>query len=142
MSSTIRSDVEQDGALRRVGNLPAWGVRALLRRRITNPPQAASLHYIALLMFMAATLCGQQPDLRGIWKAPPAANENVESVAGKIAYVPAALAKKHANRPDGDPEHRCLQPGIPRANYSSPFQIFQTPDAVYIVYQDVHSYRV
>jgi len=65
---------------------------------------------------------------------------------GKIPYQPAALAKLKenlANRATADPETKCFQPGVPRAAYvRSPFQIFQNNRAVFIVYQDVHAYRI
>jgi hypothetical protein len=65
---------------------------------------------------------------------------------GRIPYRPEAVARQRqnfANRATADPETRCFQPGVPRASYlRSPFQIFQNDRAVYIVYQDVHSYRI
>src|SRR5579872_2499964 len=70
----------------------------------------------------------------------------VDPPAGKIPYRPGALARQKenfANRATADPETRCFQPGVPRAAYvRSPFQIFQNDRAVYIVYQDVHAYRI
>src|SRR5947209_3934333 len=97
---------------------------------------------LAGLMLPLAAIAAGQPDLRGVWKAPAAANENIESLVGKIPYLAKGLATKQANHASADPENKCFQPGIPRAAYSSPFQIFQTPEAVYIVYQDAHAYRV
>ena len=48
-----------------------------------------------------------------------------------------------AHRATADPETRCFQPGVPRAAYlSTPFQIFQNEAGVYMVYQDVHAYRI
>jgi hypothetical protein len=65
---------------------------------------------------------------------------------GKIPYLPGAIAKQKQNfenRATADPQTRCFQPGVPRAAYlHSPFQIFQNDRAVYIVYQDVHAYRI
>jgi hypothetical protein len=70
----------------------------------------------------------------------------VDPPDGKIPYRPEAAAQQKqnfANRATADPEKRCFQPGVPRAAYlQSPFQIFQNDRAVYIVYQDVHSYRI
>lgn len=61
-------------------------------------------------------------------------------------YRPEAAALRRqnfANRETADPEKRCFQAGVPRAAYlRSPFQIFQNDRAVYVVYQDVHAYRV
>ncbi len=92
-------------------------------------------------------------DLRGIWRAENNADANLESAhvivdppGGKIPYQPAALAMRKenfANRATADPETRCFQPGVPRAAYlSTPFQIFQNEAGVFIVYQDVHAYRI
>ena len=96
---------------------------------------------------------GARPDLRGIWMAENNADASLERAHvivdppdGKIPYRPEALPKQKqnfANRATADPEARCFQPGVPRAAYlRSPFQIFQNDRAVYIVYQDVHSYRI
>ena len=92
-------------------------------------------------------------DLRGIWMAENKADANLERAHvivdppdGKIPYRPEAAAQQKqnfANRATADPEKRCFQPGVPRAAYlRSPFQIFQNDRAVYIVYQDAHSYRI
>jgi len=70
----------------------------------------------------------------------------VDPPDGKIPYRPEARAiqkQNFANRATADPETRCFQPGVPRAVYvASPFQIFQNDHGVYIVYQDVHAYRI
>jgi len=70
----------------------------------------------------------------------------VDPPDGKIPYRPDAIARQKENfarRATADPETRCFQPGVPRAAYvRSPFQIFQNERAVYIVYQDVHAYRI
>jgi hypothetical protein len=92
-------------------------------------------------------------DLRGIWRAQTSGNANLENAnvivdppGGKIPYLPTALATRKqnfANRATADPETKCFQPGVPRATYlPSPFQIFQNGRGVYIVYQDVHAYRI
>lgn len=86
-------------------------------------------------------------DLRGIWQAQNSANANLETAkvivdppSGKIPYKPGAAAQR---RQKPDPETKCFQPGVPRAAYvPSPFQIFQNDAGVYIVYQDVHAYRI
>lgn len=63
----------------------------------------------------------------------------VISGGGKIPYTEAGLAKKRNNQAnwiDLDPEVKCYQPGIPRANYlPHPFQIFQGKDSVFFAYQ-------
>jgi hypothetical protein len=105
----------------------------------------------------------QQPDLRGIWQATGSAYQNLEGSAaqpgrpstgrvvvdpsnGKIPYR--ADSRKSADRnfrerAKADPLLTCFQPGLPRAALlPEPFQIFQNPDRVVIVYQHVHAYRV
>jgi hypothetical protein len=106
---------------------------------------------------LAAVLCtaaiGQAAELRGVWMAENKADASLERAHvivdppdGKIPYLPGAIAKRKQNfesRATADPETKCFQPGVPRAAYlPSPFQIFQNDRAVYIVYQDVHAYRV
>ncbi len=92
-------------------------------------------------------------DLRGIWMVENKADASLERAHvivdppdGKIPYRPEAAAEQKqnfANRATADPETRCFQPGVPRAAYlPSPFQIFQNDRAVYMVYQDVHAYRI
>jgi hypothetical protein len=110
--------------------------------------------FCGVLWFVGVLAWGQAaPDLRGIWQAQNTANANLESAkvivdppSGKIPYQPDTLAtrtRNFANRSKADPETKCFQPGVPRATYlPSPFQIFQNNRAVYIVYQDVHAYRV
>jgi hypothetical protein len=105
--------------------------------------------------FLVAVFCagGHAADLRGIWMAENNVDASLERARviidppnGKIPYRPEAQARQKenfANRATADPETRCFQPGVPRAAYvRSPFQIFQNDRAVYIVYQDVHAYRV
>jgi hypothetical protein len=105
--------------------------------------------FIALAMItIAPSAWAEAPerDLTGIWQARNGANANLETAHvivdppdGKIPYLPGALAR----HPTIDPETKCFQPGVPRANYlPSPFQIFQNAAGVYIVYQDVHAYRI
>ena len=53
---------------------------------------------------------------------------------------------KVANDPSrfdtGDPEMQCFRAGVPRANYMPfPFQIIQTPEEVFIVYEYKGAYR-
>jgi hypothetical protein len=91
--------------------------------------------------------------LRGIWQAENTANANLEGAqviidppGSRIPYQPGALAARRqnfANRAAADPETRCFQPGVPRATYlATPFQIMQNAGGVYIIYQDVHAYRI
>jgi hypothetical protein len=56
-----------------------------------------------------------------------------------IPYKPEALAKKKENQDKwltSDPEIKCFLPGVPRANYMPyPFQILQSPKAIFIAYE-------
>jgi hypothetical protein len=106
-----------------------------------------------LLALLFAAVIGRAADLRGVWKAENNADASLERAHvvvdppdGKIPYLPEALAAQKQNfagRATADPETKCFQPGVPRAAYvRSPFQIFQNDRAVYMVYQDVHAYRI
>jgi hypothetical protein len=57
----------------------------------------------------------------------------------EIPYTPAALEQKKKNQENwltSDPEIKCYLPGVPRANYMPyPFQIFQSPKAIFIAYE-------
>lgn len=99
-------------------------------------------------------------DLQGIWQAVNAAAWNLEEHAGslgvpagrtvvdggEIPYQPWARERQRenfANRTNADPEASCFLPGVPRATYLGlPFQIFQTPQFVSILYEYGHAYRV
>jgi hypothetical protein len=56
-----------------------------------------------------------------------------------IPYTPAALEQKKKNQDNWltlDPEIKCFLPGVPRATYMPyPFQIFQSPKAIFIAYE-------
>ena len=58
---------------------------------------------------------------------------------GEIPYKPEALAKKKENQEhwlERDPEIKCYLPGVPRATYMPyPFQIFQSPSAIFMTYE-------
>jgi hypothetical protein len=100
-----------------------------------------------------------QPDLQGIWQVLGSADWDIQAhpaqkgiaagtgiVEGNvIPYHPAAEAKKrenHANRLTADPLNKCYRPGVPRITYLPfPFQIFQFPDMVAIVYEYLHDTR-
>ncbi|MBI2188715.1 MAG: hypothetical protein HYU37_16580 [Acidobacteria bacterium] len=72
---------------------------------------------------------------------------------GRIPYRPEALARRNENRRNAvpakpgrhlsaDPELNCFLPGIPRATYlPHPFQIFQSPNVIWIVYQYSYARR-
>src|SRR6185295_10994029 len=100
-----------------------------------------------------------KPDLSGIWQAVNTANWNVLShnaekdvpaglgvVEGdEIPYQPSAAARQKenfANRATADPETKCYLPGVPRIMYMPyPFQIFQDPEQVVILFEYVHATR-
>ena len=81
----------------------------------------------------------------GVWGARLPGMSVVEG--GKIPYKPEALAKREQNRKNAlpgkpgrdlnaDPELNCFLPGVPRATYlPHPFQILQSPNRMWIVYQ-------
>jgi hypothetical protein len=107
---------------------------------------------VLLAVFFGATIA-HAADLRGIWMAEINADASLERAHvvvdppdGRIPYRPEAIAtqkKNNENRATADPQTRCFQPGVPRAAYvQSPFQIFQNDRALYMVYQDVHAYRI
>jgi len=72
---------------------------------------------------------------------------------GTIPYQPWALAKREENRKnsmpgkmgrnlEADPELNCFLPGVPRATYLPyPFQIFYSPNRMWIVYQYSYARR-
>jgi hypothetical protein len=72
---------------------------------------------------------------------------------GRIPYKSEAVAKRDANRAHSmpgkpgrdtaaDPEVNCFLPGVPRATYLPyPFQIFQSPNRMWIVYQYSYARR-
>ena len=72
---------------------------------------------------------------------------------GTIPYQPWALTKREENRKNAvngkrgrdtsvDPEVNCFLPGVPRATYLPyPFQIFQSPNRMWVVYQYSYARR-
>src|ERR1700704_2516563 len=58
---------------------------------------------------------------------------------GAIPYKPEMLAKRKENQEkwlERDPEIKCYLPGVPRATYMpQPFQILQSPSAMFFAYQ-------
>lgn len=87
----------------------------------------------------------------GVWGARPPGTSVVEG--GTIPYKPEALAKRDENRKNAlpgkpgrnlnaDPELNCFLPGVPRATYlPHPFQIFQSPNRMWMVYQYSYARR-
>ncbi len=92
---------------------------------------------------------GPHPEIMGAWGAQPGGQGIVEG--NEIPYQPWAAAKQKENyekrmmvkvtndphRYDtGETELQCYRPGVPRANYMPfPFQIFQTPEQILMVYE-------
>ena len=101
-----------------------------------------------------------RPDLDGIWQVRnraavdledhmaragmPAGRSVVEG--GTIPYQPWAAEKKRenfANRATADPLAKCYMAGVPRMMYmDTPFQIFQTRDAIGIAFEWNLHYRL
>jgi hypothetical protein len=100
-----------------------------------------------------------KPDLSGIWRVMNTAAWDVQDHSAQrgvpagqgvvegndIPYQPWALAKKkenYDNRATADPETTCYLPGVPRITYMPfPFQIFQMPGKVTILYEYAHAVR-
>jgi hypothetical protein len=108
-----------------------------------------------------------QPDLQGVWQVVNTAAWDIQDHSGQlfpglparfgvpagqgvvegneIPYQPWALKRKQENyekRLTADPEARCYLPGVPRITYMPfPFQIFQFPDRVVILYEYLHTTR-
>jgi hypothetical protein len=92
---------------------------------------------------------GPRPEIMGAWGAAPGGLGIVEG--NEIPYQPWAAAKQKENLKNrmvvkvtndpsrydtGEPELQCYRPGVPRANYMPfPFQVFQTPGQILIVYE-------
>ena len=90
---------------------------------------------------------GPFPTLLGTWGIQPAGRSVIVGDGG-IPYQDWALEKRRENfetrltmNPDemstqGDPEAKCMMPGIPRATYLPfPFQIIQTRSKILVAYQ-------
>lgn len=99
------------------------------------------------------------PDLQGVWQAVNTAAWDIQDhsasrgvpagqgvVEGNhIPYQPWAAAKKkenYDNRLTADPDTKCYLPGVPRITYMPfPFQVFQSPGQVTLLYEYVHAVR-
>ncbi len=100
-----------------------------------------------------------KPDFSGIWQVMNTAAWDIQDhqarkgvpaglgvVEGnELPYQPAALARKRENfqnRETADPEAKCYLPGVPRLMYMPyPFQIFQSPAMVTMLFEYVHATR-
>jgi hypothetical protein len=92
---------------------------------------------------------GPLPAMLGAWGAERGGRSIIDG--GEIPYQPWAVQKQQENYKNrltvkvtndpsrydvGDRELQCYRPGVPRANYMPyPFQIFQTPEEILIVYE-------
>jgi len=101
-----------------------------------------------------------RPDLQGIWQVRSRAAYDLEDHAarhgmpagrsvvdgGVVPYQPWAAAKKRDNfakRATADPLAECYMAGVPRIMYMEfPFQIFQTRDAVAMLFEWQQIYRL
>ena len=101
-----------------------------------------------------------KPDLSGIWQVMNTAAWDIQDhnaqkgvpaglgvvVGNEIPYKAEALAKKrqnYENRATTDPEGKCFLPGVPRIMYMPhPFQIFQKPGQITMLFEYVHATRV
>jgi hypothetical protein len=128
-----------------------------MRNRFTGAWIAALLslaaHGVAAQTPAPARTSDGKPNLQGIWQVLNTAAWDIQDhqarlgvPAGQgivdgndIPYLPAALAKKRANfenRATADPETKGYLPGVPRIMYMPfPFQIFQTPEQVVMVFE-------
>ena len=117
--------------------------------------------------YVPPRVLGTQPDLQGIWQVMNTAAWDIQDHGAErypglparfsvpagpgvvdgneLPYQPSALAKKQENfrnRATADPEAQCYLPGVPRITYMPhPFQIFQFPDRVLILYEYLHATR-
>jgi hypothetical protein len=86
----------------------------------------------------------QKPDGRGVVLGEVPASLGIV-VGNDIPYQPWALAKKKENfkrRANADPRAKCDMQGVPRITYTPlPFQIFQSPKGLTILYEYAHSSR-
>lgn len=98
---------------------------------------------------------GQGADLRGVWiRRYEHAWENYAFSEELPPMTPWAQARFQASRPvfgpdnvpvvdTNDPTYQCLSPGVPRIYaHPAPFEIFQFPDRVMIVYEYQHQFRL
>ena len=101
-----------------------------------------------------------KPDLSGIWQVMNTAAWDIQDhnaqkgvpaglgvvVGNEIPYKAEALATKrqnYENRATMDPEGKCFLPGVPRIMYMPhPFQIFQKPGQITMLFEYVHATRL
>ena len=126
----------------------------------------AKLAIAAAVWFLAAPSAAQiprtpegKPDFSGFWQAMNTAQFDIQDhpaakgvpagrgvvVGNDVPYLPAAGARKEqnaANRDAADPLLKCFLPGVPRIMYLPyPFQVFQTPTKIGVLFEYVHAVR-
>src|SRR5262245_27085432 len=141
-------------------------------RGLTGIPRRAApwlITGIALIVVSQAAAQGSaalprtadgRPDLQGIWQVRNRATYDLEDHAarhgmpagrsvidgGVVPYQPWAAARKRDNfakRATADPLAECYMAGVPRIMYMEfPFQIFQTRDAVAMLFEWQQIYRL
>ena len=133
-----------------IGGCPSDSARfhpcALAKAQTFNPPRTPDGH----------------PDLQGLWDAPtvpggqsleehpgaygfsPTRSKIVDPPDGKIPYQPWAAAQRRENEDQYiDPYAFCVPTGVPRQMYNAGYrQIVQRPEAVTILSERVHLFRV
>jgi len=99
-----------------------------------------------------------KPKIAGVWQAggvsllgekgnPPKVAPPTVNVAQprreQISYTPAFDPKRKGLTSNDDPSLYCLLPGVPRiTGQPNPFEIVQTPEKVYIIYEVFHAARI
>ena len=133
-----------------------YAIRSLLTAVVMTLAAAASAQTSSSAL--PRTTDGK-PDFSGIWQVMNTAAWDIQDhnaqkgipagigvvVGNEIPYKPEALAKKRKNYDDratADPETKCYLPGVPRVMYMPyPFQIFQKPGQMTVLFEYVHATR-
>jgi len=135
----------------------------MMKIHATRTAALLLLSFLANVAFAAEgripRLANGHPDFSGIWQTTSAAEFDLEPHSGRpgtqpgagvveggeIPYLPAALAQRKKNfeiRSKEDPRLKCWTLGTPRGiYYPEPFQIFQRPRDLTLVFQFGHSVR-
>jgi len=133
---------------------------------MTRPNRLVSLFVATAVIVIAPTLISGQgrtpdgkPDLQGVWQVLNTAAWDIQDHSARpgvpagqgvvdgneIPYQPWAAAKQKENfekRLTEDPVTKCYLPGVPRIMYMPhPFQIFQKPEQVTMLFEYVHATR-
>jgi hypothetical protein len=135
---------------------------------INRPANLAKVIAVAVVLLPSAVIAQDyatprtsdgQPDFQGIWQAVGTANWDIQDhsaqvgmpagqgvvVENELPYQPWALEQRQQNRENrlrDDTEANCKMVGVPRVTYMPyPFQIFQTPGQIVMIYEWVHTIR-